>query len=143
MAFRLNNVAPPGSLLKGAGRERRSKQRQGQAVPGREIDNAHLDAIRQCPCIVCGIDPAGQAAHIRFSRPDKPNPGVGQKPHDHFTVPLCDEDHRDQHSMGEDLFWREKNIDPLTIAKHLSRVSPNVEAMRAMCFAAQAIGATE
>ena len=87
----------------------------------RICDDAHLKFIRTLPCIVCGDDSATvdrDAAHIRM--PDmtvgKNNPGIGQKPHDFFTLPLCRECHTLQHGMNEGSFWDMYGIDPIKTA---------------------------
>ena len=137
-AHRFTNIAPVGSLLKGAVRERRAKP----VKMARVRDNAHLDAIRQCPCLNpgCRRDPAGVAAHVRFARADagKPITGIAVKPDDKWVVPLCPSCHTDssdaQHNVGEIAFWNRVGIDPLKISLALYDASPNVEAMRSIVF---------
>tara|TARA_R110001606_G_scaffold227564_1_gene375614 strand:- start:22 stop:351 length:330 start_codon:yes stop_codon:yes gene_type:complete len=74
----------------------------------------HLMYIANKPCLICGgIDV--QAAHIRYA-----GAGIGQKPCDIFTTPLCLEHHREQHTMNEKMFWLLYKINPIA---------------RAMCFA--------
>jgi hypothetical protein len=136
MGSRVPNFAPVGSLLKQPAKPRAKVK--GSRKP-REHDDGHLEAIRQCPCIVCGIDPAGEAAHIRMMALGKPLPGMGAKPDDRFVLPLCHQDHTEQHRIGERQFWKDVGIDPLVMAERLYRVSPNTEAMRAMVMVAQAI----
>ena len=144
MPQRVSPPAEPGTLLKRHSGTRR-KPTSGRAP--RERDEAHLEAIRQCPCLACGIDPAGEAAHIRMTRPGKPNAGVGRKPDDRWAVPLCRDCHRDgptaQHRVGEEAFWIVTGLNPVRIAESLHRVSPSVEAMRAVVFAAHSIGGTD
>lgn len=71
-----------------------------------------------------------EAAHIRFTdrRVAKINPGIGQKPHDHWTVPLCGECHRRQHSQNEQEFWDTAMIDPVFVAMALFINSEDHEA---------------
>jgi hypothetical protein len=50
--------------------------------------------------------------------------GMGEKPHDMYTVPLCNWDHvsgpKAQHKMNERVFWFEiHQIDPFAIALRL------------------------
>ena len=68
---------------------------------------------------------ATEAAHIRYSDSTigKVNPGVGQKPDDKYTVPLCGDCHRDQHKMGERDYWKLIGIDPLFVAAQLYAVT--------------------
>jgi len=94
-------------------------------------DKHHLEFIRELPCLVCGNNIETQAAHIRLSDASvgKVNPGVGAKPDDCWTVPLCGECHDNQHRMGDEaMFWKIVGIDPLLIARHLYAVSGDHEA---------------
>lgn len=103
-------------------------------------DAAHLEAIRQCPCLACGRDPAGIAAHVRLPLYDKDKPitGTGLKPDDRWSLPLCAPCHIDQHAIGERTFWEGFAVAPLTFAERLYRLSDNIEAMRAVCWGALA-----
>lgn len=136
MASRLANVAPVGSLLKGDQSKRQPKPQKS----ARKFDGEHLDAIRQCPCIVCLKDPAGVAAHVRFAsaKDGKPITGIGVKPDDERTVPLCPSCHTDsndaQHVIGEAKFWARAKIDPIKASIELHKHSPNIEAMRQIVF---------
>lgn len=97
-------------------------------------DGKHLAFIRQCPCLVCLDNTATEACHIRFTdrRAAKDNPGVGQKPHDFWTVPLCGKHHREQHSMNEERFWDGAMIDPLFVAMALYLNTGDIEAAEAI-----------
>lgn len=83
----------------------------------------HLDDIRQLPCLLSGR-PA-EAAHIRYGDPKhgKPATGIGQKPHDKWTVPLCPELHRlldgCQHDANERGWWKMFGVDPIEVALKL------------------------
>jgi hypothetical protein len=81
----------------------------------------HLAFIRELPCCVCGTNVCVDAAHVRMSdaRVAKNNPGVGQKPHDRWTVPLCRTHHNEQHLGNELWFWKEKGIDVIFLAMAL------------------------
>ena len=94
----------------------------------RQRDKAHLAAVASCPCVICG-NPFVQVAHIRYSVPGRPNPGVGRKPDDRYTIPLCEPHHREQHSRGERLWWESKGIDPLAVADKLYEASGDLEKM--------------
>ena len=132
------NPAPIGTLLKGPKPIKKKKLSIGRRLRGEEPK--HLDAIRQCPCLTCGTVPA-EAAHIRMNDgPGKPNPGIGAKPPDRYTVPLCPDCHRDcgqesQHGRGERLWWQSKGVNPLLIAAELHALSPDVTAMQAYIIA--------
>lgn len=88
----------------------------------RQKDDAHLRFLRGLPCAVCGNNIETQAAHIRFSdaKYAKDNPGVGQKPHDFWCVPLCGKHHDEQHRAGnERSWWESKGIDPILLSMSL------------------------
>lgn len=148
MAGRFANVAPVGSLLKRPPPPKRKPAAKPQA---RARDNAHLDAIRQLPCINprCRRDPAGVAAHVRFacSAVGKPQTGMQTKPDDAWTLPLCQSCHTDapdaQHKGDEIAFWQRLGIDPLKIATALYDASPNVEHMRAVVFTSHTFASLE
>ena len=80
-------------------------------------DAGHLAFIRSLPCIVCAREPS-QAAHVRVGGTDGKG-GVGMKPGDNRTVPLCHDHHAEQHSVGERTFWERLDIDPLMLANEL------------------------
>ncbi len=135
MSFNISPRAAYGSLLKS---ERPTKHK---ARPARDENPRHLAAVRQCMCLSCGKDPAGVAAHVRMSAPGKPNPGVGMKPDDKYSLPLCPTCHTDspqaQHEVGEIKFWAALGIEPLVVCSRLYAVSPDVEKMRAVIQAAR------
>lgn len=94
-------------------------------------DERHLRLVRQCPCLICHRAPCGEAAHVRYASDEygKREPGIGAKPSDRWTVPLCHEHHMAQHSVGEKPWWRQHGIDPLRVATMLSIASPDLDAM--------------
>jgi hypothetical protein len=83
----------------------------------------HLDFIRSLPCLVCGDDQGSDACHVRYSEYPKVNPGIGAKPGDEFTVPMCRRHHSYQHRGSETQFWASLGIDPLKIAEELFHVT--------------------
>lgn len=124
------NPAPIGSLLKGPKPVKAKRHELGRKP--RIEEPKHLEAIRQLPCLICGLDAGCEAAHVRLGGgPGKPNPGMQQKPDDKFTVPLCINCHREQHSMGEEKFWDAQGIKPLMVCAELHALSPDIAAMRA------------
>jgi hypothetical protein len=58
----------------------------------------------------------------------KPQTGIGIKPDDQYTVPLCGKHHREQHQDGERLWWYNRNKDPIVLSAALFEVSGNNEA---------------
>ena len=96
----------------------------------RERNDKHLRFIRGLPCVICRNDIQTQAAHLRFSdaASGKVNAGVGAKPSDCYTVPLCQDCHSSQHNMGDErAFWELAGFDPLALAAKLYAVSGNHE----------------
>ena len=130
MAQRVARIAKPGSLLK------------GERKPGAKRDKRpdYLALIRKLPCLSCDNDPAGEAAHVRYmgtlQRDIKPITGIGIKPGDLWTLPLCHRCHMRQHEIGEDRFWHGLGLNPLTIAMDLWGCF-SIEQMRAVIFAAR------
>lgn len=92
-------------------------------------DHKHLDFIRGLPCLCCGDNVHTEAAHIRMAsmRAAKRPTGMGEKPDDCWTVPLCGNHHREQHGINERVFWLNHDIDPIFVALALKRVTGNHE----------------
>lgn len=84
----------------------------------REQNGAHLKFIRSLPCLLCETHQNVQAAHIRMPSPahGKRGTGIGRKPDDRWTIPLCGPHHEMQHQTGEESFWRFHNIDVCNVA---------------------------
>ena len=93
----------------------------------RSRNEQHLDFIRSLPCCVCLDNTSVEAAHLRMSdaRIGKFNAGVGAKPDDKFTLPLCGKHHRIQHEIGEEKFWYGE--DPIFLSLALYSVGGDVE----------------
>lgn len=104
----------------------------------RRHDEAHLVFIRQLPCLICNDNTSTEAAHVRFSdaRIAKVNPGNSAKPHDKFTLPLCGDCHRAQHTKGnERKFWEAVGIDPVLTSLALYSVSGDIEEGQRIVYA--------
>lgn len=95
----------------------------------RQHDSEYLDRIRKLPCLVCGRTPS-EAAHIRYASAAaaKTITGMGRKPDDRWTLPLCPEHHREQHKRGEFDYFAEKRIDPIFICLAINGVKAEYEA---------------
>ena len=97
----------------------------------RQIDKLYLETVRRLPCVICGFwdeEYPCHAAHIRYADDHacKPITGMGQKPDDRWTLPLCPDrfDHKGchmrQHSYGDErAWWREQRLDPIRICQEL------------------------
>lgn len=133
-ARRVAAPVPPGSLLKRVQVQPRTRQEGA----GRDVD--YLAQIRGLPCLKCGMEPS-EAAHVRFaSAAFGKSSGLGRKPEDRHSVPLCSGCHRldrdAQHNRGERAFWDAVGINPLIVAEKLYAQRGDVVAMRAVIFSA-------
>ena len=135
-ARRIAAVAAPGSLLK---RRHPVQPRERAREAGR--DASHLALVRQCPCLMCGMEPSGEAAHVRFaSAAYGKASGLQKKPEDRWALPLCGPDHRvakhAQHNRDEQEFWDSIGINPLQTCVKLHAVTGDLVAMRAVVMVA-------
>jgi hypothetical protein len=131
-------LAPPeplGSLLKRPSVPTTTARSSGHG------DADYLGLVRQLPCLYCGVEPCGEAAHIKFSssRFGKTN-SLGKRPHDRDALPLCRDDHLNarhaQHKGGEEAFWDALGISPYLVAKRLYAQRGDLVAMRAVIMVA-------
>jgi hypothetical protein len=92
----------------------------------RDKDAGYLDFIRSLPCIVTRREPV-EAAHVSYAVPEygKLGRGKGSKESDRWAVPLCPDEHRRQHSMNEQAYWRSTGIDPCIVAALLWAAYPS------------------
>lgn len=88
----------------------------------------HLAWIRTLPCVIRDADCEGniEAAHVRAGT----DGGMGLKPSDKHSVPLCSWHHFTQHVTGELRFWADYGIDPVRLAERLWRVSGHTKQAR-------------
>jgi hypothetical protein len=89
-------------------------------------EKSYLVWLHDLPCIVTGRLGV-EAAHISYPAPayGKLGRAKGQKESDRWAVPLCAEEHRNQHSMGERTYWALQGIDPCLVALALHGAYPN------------------
>lgn len=112
------------------------KKRQPQRseivrAPRREWQR-HRKWLRSHEC-VCSLAPQGfsfctgpvEVSHIRTAA----NAGVGLKPHDAFSVPMCNAHHANYHRWGHDSFEGYFNLDLAKLAAEFTAKSPD-KAMR-------------
>lgn len=86
------------------------------------IENtSHERFIRELPCVVCGDVLSVELAHVSYADPrfGKYGRGKGTREESCWTIPLCDEHHRQQHSMAERDFWKRYGIDPVRVCAAL------------------------
>lgn len=129
---RLTPPAAPGTLLK----------RFDRAAETRKVDQPdYIAQIQQLPCLYCGVEPCGEAAHVSYSNAvfEKKN-SLGKRAKDCDAVPLCRDDHLNarhaQHKGGEEAFWLALGIDPYAVAKRLYEQRDDLVAMRAVVMVA-------
>jgi len=132
---RIVHPCPPGSLLKRVSVQPRPRQE----VTGRET--AHLALVRQLPCVRCGVEPCGTAAHLRLnSGLYNKRQAMGKKPSGDWTTPLCNGCHTNdsdaQHRIGEQEFWHRLEINPFLLCQRLFAASGDLVAMRAVVMVA-------
>jgi hypothetical protein len=130
---RLTPPSPLGSLLKRTGVPTRSR------IPSEERNPDYLALVRQCPCLRCGQDPAGVAAHLRLnSGLHNKRQALGRKPADSWVTPLCTGCHTNdadaQHRVGELVFWDRIGINPFLACERLHARRGDLVAMRAVVF---------
>lgn len=135
MTHQIHNRAPVGSLLKRELPTRHKPLKLGRQP--RQEDADYLTLIRSLPCLKCGHDPCGEAAHVRISSAlHGKRTGMGEKPDDKWTVPLCAGCHREdadaQHKVGELPFWHALNLNPFLVCEQLQKVARSPEAMKSV-----------
>lgn len=83
----------------------------------------HLAFVRQHECCVSDVhicEGPIEAAHVRVGT----DGGIGQKPSDCYSIPLCSKAHRAQHQTGERSFEAVYHIDMKAVAARLWEISP-------------------
>jgi hypothetical protein len=127
--------AAPGSLLKRVGAPVVVTARKSDA----DQDPGYLALVRECPCLKCGLDPCGLAAHLRMnSGAFNKRQAMSRKPSGRWTTPLCaachTEDRDAQHKMGEAAFWEGLGVNPFLLCSELYAQRGDLVAMRAVVF---------
>ena len=112
--------------------QRRKREKMGVRVSAVIRCPSHLAHIRRLECAVkdraltnghgithvCG-GPI-EAAHVRTGT----DGAMGMKPSDSWSLPLCQDSHRQQHQIGEAMFEVMYRIDMKAIAAELWKHSP-------------------
>ena len=132
---RIVHPFPPGSLLKRVSTQPPVRRE----VAGRDTDASYLKLVRECPCLMCGLDPCGEAAHVRFaSAAYGKSSGMQKTPDDRWALPVDGHCHREaknaQHKRNEQEFWASLGINALLTCTRLFAVRGDLVAMRAVIF---------
>jgi len=93
----------------------------------------HLAFVRQLPCVACGKAAPSESAHVRTGT----DGGIGMKPGDRYTVPLCINCHAQRHRVGDLTFCSRFRFDPLSLALRLWTVSSDLAAGERIVFRAR------
>lgn len=106
--------------------KRRKRPKMRVREPSQIRCAGHLKWVRGHVCAVKGVnghvcEGKIEAAHVRRGT----DGGVGIKPSDTWTVPLCSGAHLYQHTVGEATFEREARINMKEVAEGLARRSPH------------------
>lgn len=87
---------------------------------------AHCNFVRGHACCACGSTAAIEVAHVRKGT----GAGIGQKPHDYWTISLCHDCHSTQHRIGEDSFEKLASINMKALAEEFAKESPRRSEIR-------------
>jgi hypothetical protein len=133
---RLSPLAPPGTLLM----RTMALARMMRAKEFNEREPVYMARLRALPCIGCGRDHAGEAAHVRLnSAALGKRQAMQRRPTDRWALPLCSDCHRNgpgaQHKVGEAVFWQLKGINPLLVCVRLYAAKADPDKMRAIVLA--------
>jgi hypothetical protein len=131
---RLASPAPLGSLFK-------QSERIVRVTAVDVAVDAYVNAIQQLPCLKCGMEPCGEAAHVRMnSAAFNKRQAMAKRPDPKWLVPLdrgCHQTDRDAlHRTGEYLFWKQLGINPLLVCERLYAARGDLVRMRAITLSA-------
>lgn len=82
---------------------------------------SYLEFIRSLPCVVTGARTGIQSAHLSFAatRYGHYGRGKGTKAPDRWALPISAAEHRRQHGMNEQDYWKSTGLDPHVLALSL------------------------
>ena len=103
------------------------RRRKNTRRTARGLVPSHLQWIRGLECSVrlCRCNKI-EAAHVRTGN----DGGMGKKPSDWHTIPLCRDHHAEQHQIGEAGFEKKYKLSMNQIANMLAKVSPHREKIK-------------
>ena len=100
---------------------RKAPQKAFSALGNKPARNWKYRAwVRSLPCAVCGLEPAGEAAHTGSDG------GMSQKSSDYSCIPLCSDCHtlgeKAYHRIGRETFEARHGLDILQLVRRLNRL---------------------
>lgn len=98
-----------------------------KAKSGRWKSQAHCNWLRGFACCACDSDVCIEVSHIRIGT----DGGMGRKPSDYYSLPLCKICHQSLHQKGERTFYDVNNISALELAVEFAKASPKAAEIRA------------
>lgn len=126
---KLGNFKPSMTERMKAKRAETREEREGN-------DDAHLAALRKCPCVVTLKVPAGEVHHLKFGTGER---GMGMRSSDRWGVPMSRVPHEELERAGsrnEPRWFAERGIEnPLDLAAALWKASPDVAMMTKIILA--------
>lgn len=76
----------------------------------------HIDIDNVKDACIRGLRQPADAHHLRFTQPR----AMGRKVSNEFAVPLCRTHHRDNHRIGDEAAWWDRQaVDPLGASRQL------------------------
>jgi len=103
----------------------------------REDSRAHLNMVKQLPCVICGkhgVDPH----HLKRGVDSMPK-GVGRTHEDKWAIPACRRCHDQIENSGNDDVWlAERGIDGRGLARSLWEHRGDLPAMARVMYNLQA-----
>ena len=115
-------------------REKRDRRKTPKEKrPGN--DPKYLSLVRQLPCCTCDKDPPSEVHHIKQSG----QRGGGMRSPDKFGIPMCHDCHihgvERVGSKREVAWFKERGIEPLSLAANLFANRHSLEAMLGVLWA--------
>lgn len=119
-------------------REKAKRTKPSAAEKRDGMSDAHLAAIRKCPCVAClpFVRMAGEAHHLKHGTGER---GAGMRSTDRWAVPLCRDHHEDVERAGSrnepEVFAKWGIVDAMQLASDLWRATPSAPAMTKILIA--------
>ena len=86
--------------------------------PDPEMSRSHLDNVKTLPCLICGVEPAGDPHHLKRAAGQGPK-SLSQKNKDRYAVPLCRTHHDEAEDGDDEAYFTRHGIDARSVAMAL------------------------